>query len=68
MGWRPEVEPPPALPRVNVASIPGGGRSKPVPYAANFSVARGGIPLLPAGAEDAAPPYDVDLDADAARG
>ena len=55
--------------RFNVASIPGGGiGNKPVPYAANFSVARGGLPRLPAGTEDDVPPYDVDLSADTTRG
>jgi hypothetical protein len=39
-----------------------------VPYAANFSVARGGLPQLPAGVDDDVPPYDVDLSADAPRG
>ena len=66
-GWRPEVEPPPTLPRCNVASIPGAGPAssgKPVPYAANFDVARGGIPKWPPeGADDGAPPpYSVDLE------
>ena len=66
-GWRPEVEPPPTLPRCNVASIPGAGTAssgKPVPYAANFDVRRGGIPKWPPeGVEEGAPPpYDVDLE------
>jgi hypothetical protein len=68
-GWLPEVAPAPAMPRFNAASIPGGGiGNKPVPYAANFSVARGGLPQLPAGVDDDVPPYDVDLSTDAPHG
>ena len=71
-GWRPEVQPPPALPRCNVASIPGAGTAtagRPVPYAANFDVRRGGIPIWPPeGVDDGAPPpYDVDLEPKAVR-
>ncbi len=55
------VVPPPALPPVNRATIPGAGvqHHTPVPYAANFSVARGGIPVWPRPDAEEEPPYVV---------
>lgn len=71
-GWAPEVEAPPPMPRTNRASIPGApiDPSKPVPYAANFSVQRGGVPVWPRPdtSPDEPPPYDVPDDSDVTLG
>ena len=54
-----EVEDPPDIPIRNVATIPGGGgRRRPfIPYEANFSVKRGGVPKPVALQAGEKPPY-----------